>query len=125
MLSQDRMGMALEFIGKPDKKGHIELPEKSKYKTIQEITEKVLISHQEEEPEGPYREIILAVLEWLIASLSPEFITRNNSEDPYPGIYAVRKGFELMHLLLHRDRRRRLLSKTENITQPGEIGGKD
>lgn len=110
--SRDRVDNALEIFGMAQPNRLFVLPPDDDLHTIIDMIRIVLEDHQTEE-ETEYRDTILGVSRWLLAALHPEFLNHELTQGLPEVPYVVRKGLELLHLLMHRDLRRRQFSPTE------------
>lgn len=110
--SRERVDNALEIFGmaKPDKS--YTPPPDDELSIILDLIHTVLQDHETEEA-TEYKETILGVSRWLVAALSPQYLKMRPHQGMPETAYVVRKGLELLHLLLHRDLRRRQFSPTE------------
>ncbi len=111
--SSECVGVALNLFGISRADGGYDYPSDSDFDHLASLVNEIEGRHRDEE-DGPYRTTILAVGEWLQAALHREYLDHQNNSG-FPSIfYAVRKGVEVIHCLLHRDLRRRALSGTES-----------
>jgi hypothetical protein len=111
--SIDTVGSVLNLFGISRADGGYDFPSESDFGHIVELIDSIVEQHRDEE-ESPYRTTILAVGEWLQAALKQDYLDHQNNEG-FPSIfYVVRKGVEVIHCLVHRDLRRKVLSGTES-----------
>lgn len=112
ILSQDRIQMVLECIGKPDAQGKMPPIDTQKLLIAKELVEKILQTH-ENEPETSYKEVLIAVSHWLLFALDPRFASLSFGTEKQPSSHVIKKAVELLHMILHRDCRRKIPSDTE------------
>lgn len=110
--SSDRIGLALELFGSQNPAQEADDPSSENRATVFKLINKVTID-QAEEPESAYRAALLQVGQWLCGATTEEFLDKHRNAQPH-GHYVVRKGMEVMHMLLHRDLRRKVFSSTES-----------
>jgi hypothetical protein len=110
--SSDNISHALTLFGPSRSDGGYEIPCETEYDNIAYIIAELLAAQSHEE-EGAYRTTILAIAEWLNAALDKDYLGQQNNLGFPSIVYVVKKGFEVLHCLLHRDLRRRQLSQTE------------
>lgn len=110
--SCERVAMIMKLYGAP----HIDSPtliqNDRDFDAIKTMLSQVSAAQQLEEI-NDYRNVIVDVASWVAAAYSKEFINCYASRVPRP-LYVIKKGLEILHLLLHRDLRRRQLSATES-----------
>jgi hypothetical protein len=110
--SSDNISQALTLFGPGRSDGGYDVPVDTDYDNIVYVIHQVL-SAQSHEEDSAYRTTILAIAEWLTAALDKDYILQQNNLGFPSIVYVVKKGFEVLHCLLHRDLRRRQLSQTE------------
>lgn len=110
--SADRIGLALELFGSQNPAQDACDPNSENRTAVFNLINKVTLD-QAEEPESAYRAALLQVGQWLCGATTQEFLDQHRSAQPH-GHYVVRKGMEVMHMLLHRDLRRKVFSSTES-----------
>lgn len=76
-------------------------------------TARLIYVSQKMEAENDYRKAMVNVSNWVLNAIHRDYIKQNSSRTP-SAPYAIKKGLEVLHLLLHRDLRRRVLSATES-----------
>ncbi len=111
--SMDRVDVVLNLFGLPRSDFGYDYPSESDFERMVQLVDEVVHAHRAEE-ESAYRTTILAVGEWLQAALCHDYLDHQSNLGFPSMFYAVRKGVEVLHCLLHRDLRRRVLSQTES-----------
>lgn len=82
------------------------------FEVISKLAQQVYAS-QKTEGENDYSQALIAVSYWVVNALNRDFVAEHSKKTPSM-TYAIKKAFEVLHLLLHRDLRRRQLSSTES-----------
>jgi hypothetical protein len=110
--SAEHVVLALELIGiqSVDEAGRI--PAESEIEGISRALHAIQSGHKAE-PECDYRSTILQLSRWLDCAIQPVFFLGHLQASP-SALYALRKGLEVLHMLLHRDLRRKNLSSSES-----------
>ena len=110
--SSERVSLALTLFGSVKQDALFALQPDKDFDAIANLI-KTVVDSQKIEEENEYRVIIFDVGNWLIKAYKKEYLNaqKGNSLNV---MYVVRRGIEVLHLLLHRDLRRRALSPTES-----------
>lgn len=72
-----------------------------------------VVGSQRFENENDYRAVMDYVGSWALYALEAPYLEANQGAYPTP-IFVIKKAVEVLHLLLHRDLRRRNLTNSEN-----------
>jgi hypothetical protein len=110
--SSDRISLAIELFGPHHPAQPAEEPTPENLLTVHTLVNKVTLD-QSEEPESAYQQALIQVGQWLCGATTADFLTTHLNAQPHVH-YVVRKGLEVMHMLLHRDLRRRVFSSSES-----------
>lgn len=110
--SADRIGLALELFGSQTNSAPPHWPNDEQLDSVQRLINNVVIA-QDGESENNYSVSMSQVGRWLCGATKKTFLKDHQDKNPH-GHYVVRKGLEVMHMLLHRDLRRKLFSSTES-----------
>ena len=110
--SSERVSLALTLFGSVKQDSIFALQLDKDFEAIANLIANVLESQKIEE-DNEYRVIILDVGNWLTKAYQKEYLNANKGNS-LNVLYVVRRGIEMLHLLLHRDLRRRALSPTES-----------
>jgi len=111
--SMDLVDVILNLFGISRPDGGYNYPCESDFERMVQLVNEVVASHRGEE-DSAYRTTILAVGEWLQSALRHEYLDHQNNEGFPSMFYAIHKGVDVLHCLLHRDLRRRIFSQTES-----------
>lgn len=110
--SADNVVLALELIGNQSADEAVRIPSESECEGISRVLLAIQTGHTRE-PESDYRSTILQLSHWLNCAMEPAFVRQNMHATPH-ALYVIRKGLEVLHMLLHRDLRRKNLSSSES-----------
>ena len=110
--SSERVSLALTLFGSVKQDSLFALQPEKDFDAIANLLKNVVES-QKIEDENEYRVLILDVGNWLLKGYQREYLIANKG-NALNVMYVVRRGIEVLHLLLHRDLRRRALSPTES-----------
>ncbi|APJ02525.1 hypothetical protein [Silvanigrella aquatica] len=110
--SKHRIRLILAMLGRyaPDKPNS--LPDDKSIATISNLINSIMSAAQFES-ENNYRNAIVDISNWMNCAFNKEYLEKNEALYPNP-LYAVRKGGEILHSLLHRDLRRKQFSSEED-----------
>jgi hypothetical protein len=110
--SSQRISLVLTMFGIPKQDSLPEFHLPQDRETISNLLNSV-VSAQKFEPENEYKIAILEVGGWVYYAYMTDFLNDNSGHRPNP-MYVIKKGIEVLHMLLHRDLRRKQLSPTES-----------
>jgi hypothetical protein len=110
--SSERISLALKLFGQPKQDEPLVLQAERDFETISGLLNNA-VNAQRQEEQNDYRTAIVDVGQWLVAVYTKEYIETHKSHQPNI-LYVVKRGLEVLHLMLHRDLRRRQLSPTES-----------
>jgi len=110
--SKQRIRLVLSMFGRYEPEKPNPLPDDKTFATISNLINSIMSATQFE-TENQYRNAIVEISNWLNCAFNKEYLTENASLYPNP-LYAVRKGAEVLHSLLHRDLRRKQFSSEED-----------
>lgn len=110
--SRERVSLALKLFGtqKPDE--ITEIHTDKDFDTINNLLNSV-VSSQKFEEDNDYKGAIQDVGGWTLAAYSKAYLASNAKASPRP-LYVIKRGMEVLHMLLHRDLRRRQMTPTES-----------
>lgn len=110
--SSERISLALKLFGQPKQDEPLVLQADRDFETISSLLANV-VNAQKQEEANDYRAAIIDVGHWLVGVYTKEYLDAHKSHQPNV-LYVVKRGLEVLHLMLHRDLRRRQLSPTES-----------
>jgi hypothetical protein len=110
--SAEAVKLALELAGPQSAALAPVIPPDGDLATISQIMADLVAAH-EQEPTNDYREIIMKVAEWVGGAADKAFFLGHLVSKPHSA-YVLRKGLEVLHMMIHRDLRRRALSNSES-----------
>lgn len=110
--SSERISLALKLFGQPKQDEPLVLQADRDFETISSLLGNV-VNAQKQEEANDYRAAIIDVGHWLVGVYTKEYLDAHKSHQPNV-LYVVKRGLEVLHLMLHRDLRRRQLSPTES-----------
>jgi len=110
--SSERISLALKLFGQPKQDEPLVIQAERDFETISSLLANA-VSAQKQEEANEYRNAILDVGYWLVAVYTKEYLDAHKTHQPNV-LYIVKRGLEVLHLMLHRDLRRRQLSPTES-----------
>lgn len=110
--SSERISLALKLFGQPKQDEPLVFQSERDFETISSLLGNAVQAQMNEEA-NDYRMAIIDVGQWLVGVYSREYLQQNKNQIPNV-LYVVKRGLEVLHLLLHRDLRRRQLSPTES-----------
>ena len=110
--SADSVKLALELLGNQSAAEPPRIPPDSDLETMGRLMADIVAAHSSE-PANDYRELVVSVAAWTGGACDKAFFMHHLVARPH-GAFVVRKGLEVLHMLLHRDLRRRSLSNSES-----------
>lgn len=110
--SSERISLALKLFGHPKQDEPLVPQAEKDFETISNLLS-AAVNAQRLEEHNDYRSAILDVGQWLLSVYSKDYLESNKTYQPNI-LYVVKRGIEVLHLMLHRDLRRRQLSPTES-----------
>lgn len=110
--SSERISLALKLFGQPKQDEPLVFQSERDFETISSLLGNAVQAQLNEEA-NDYRMAIMDVGQWLVGVYSREYLEQQKNQIPNV-LYVVKRGLEVLHLLLHRDLRRRQLSPTES-----------
>jgi len=110
--SSERISLALKLFGQPKQDEPLVFQSDRDFDTISGLLNNA-VQAQTQEDANDYRVAILDVGQWLVSVYTSEYLTGHKNHQPNV-LYVVKRGLEVLHLMLHRDLRRRQLSPTES-----------
>jgi len=110
--SSERISLALKLFGQPKQDEPLVAQSERDYETISGLLGNAVQAQTHEEL-NDYRVAIMDVGRWLVGVYTREYLEQHKQHIPNV-LYVVKRGLEVLHLLLHRDLRRRQLSPTES-----------
>ncbi|MBM3381993.1 MAG: hypothetical protein FJY29_06075 [Betaproteobacteria bacterium] len=110
--SSERISLALKLFGQPKQDEPLVFQSERDFETISSLLGNAVQSQHQEEA-NDYRLAILDVGQWLVGAYTREYLSTYKNQQPNV-LYVVKRGLEVLHLMLHRDLRRRQLSPTES-----------
>jgi hypothetical protein len=110
--SSERISLALKLFGQPKQDEPLVFQSDRDFETISSLIGNAFQSQFQEEA-NDYRVAILDVGQWLVGAYTREYLNAHKTHQPNV-LYVVKRGLEVLHLMLHRDLRRRQLSPTES-----------
>lgn len=110
--SSERISLALKLFGQPKQDEPLMLQSERDFETISGLLGNAVQAQLREEL-NDYRVAISDVGQWLVSVYTHEYLEQHRQHVPNV-LYVVKRGLEVLHLLLHRDLRRRQLSPTES-----------
>lgn len=110
--SSERVSLALKLFGQPKQDEPLVFQSDIDFDTISGLLNNA-VQAQTQEDANDYRVAILDVGKWLVSVYTIEYLTGHKNHQPNV-LYVVKRGLEVLHLMLHRDLRRRQLSPTES-----------
>lgn len=110
--SSERISLALKLFGQPKQDESLVWQSSRDFETISQLLATVFEA-QKQEDVNDYKVAIVDVGQWLVATYTKGYLESNQNHQPNV-LYVVKRGIEVLHLLLHRDLRRRQLSPTES-----------
>jgi hypothetical protein len=110
--SAERVKLALELLGSQSAADAPRVPPDGDLATVARLMHELSQSHSAE-PESDYRSILVSVAAWSAGVADKSFFLENLVAKPHVA-FVLRKGLEVLHLMLHRDLRRRALSSSES-----------
>ncbi|NBO38774.1 hypothetical protein EBU99_09345 [bacterium] len=110
--SSERISLALKLFGQPRQDEPLAFQSERDFETISGLLSNAVQAQKQEEA-NDYRSAIIDVGVWLVGVYTKDFLENHKNFQPNV-LYVVKKGLEVLHLMLHRDLRRRQLSPTES-----------
>ncbi|MEY2986900.1 MAG: hypothetical protein RJB13_421 [Pseudomonadota bacterium] len=110
--SSERISLALKLFGQPKQDEPLVIQSERDFETISGLLGNAVQAQLNEEL-NDYRTAIMDVGQWLVNVYTNEYLEQHKQHVPNV-LYVVKRGLEVLHLLLHRDLRRRQLSPTES-----------
>lgn len=110
--SSERISLALKLFGQPKQDEPLVFQSERDFETISGLLINVVRSQYSEDA-NDYRSTILDVGQWLLGAYTKEFLETHKNYQPNV-LYVIKRGLEVLHLMLHRDLRRRQLSPSES-----------
>lgn len=110
--SSERISLALKLFGQPKQDEALVAQSERDFETISGLLNNAVQAQLNEEA-NDYRTAIVDVGQWLVGVYTQEYLEEHKQHIPNV-LYVVKRGLEVLHLLLHRDLRRRQLSPTES-----------
>ena len=110
--SSERISLALKLFGQPKQDEPLVVQSERDFETISGLLGAAVQAQLNEEI-NDYRNAISDVGQWLVGVYTKEYLEQHKQHIPNV-LYVVKRGLEVLHLLLHRDLRRRQLSPTES-----------
>ncbi|MEN9530158.1 MAG: hypothetical protein RI932_2031 [Pseudomonadota bacterium] len=110
--SSERISLALKLFGQPKQDEPLVFQSDRDFETISSLISNAFQSQHQEEA-NDYRVAILDVGQWLVGVYTRDYLNAHKAHQPNV-LYVVKRGLEVLHLMLHRDLRRRQLSPTES-----------
>lgn len=110
--SSERISLALKLFGQPKQDEPLVFQSDRDFETISSLISNAFQSQHQEEA-NDYRVAILDVGHWLVGAYTRDYLNAHKGHQPNV-LYVVKRGLEVLHLMLHRDLRRRQLSPTES-----------
>ena len=110
--SSERISLALKLFGQPKQDETLVFQSDKDFETISGLINNAVTAQLQEEF-NDYRSAIADVGQWVVSVYTKEYLTHYRNLNPNV-LYVVKKGLEVLHLMLHRDLRRRQLSPTES-----------
>jgi hypothetical protein len=110
--SSERISLALKLFGQPKQDEPLVLQAERDFETISSLLVNV-VNAQQQEDANDYKAAIMDVGSWLVGVYTKSYLDSHKSHQPNC-LYVVKRGLEVLHLMLHRDLRRRQLSPTES-----------
>lgn len=110
--SSERISLALKLFGQPKQDEPLVFQSEKDFETISGLISNAVKAQLQEEL-NDYRNAIADVGQWVVLVYTKEYLNAHRSQNPNV-LYVVKKGLEVLHLMLHRDLRRRQLSPTES-----------
>ena len=111
-VSNEKIKNCSRIVSGIDKKQSPTLPPQDDLDSLQNLVNGIEGSHRFED-NNDYKDVITDTCLWILACLKDDYLNENNDSNPSSG-YVLKKGVELLHMLLLRDLRRRQLTPTEN-----------
>lgn len=110
--SSERISLALKLFGQPKQDEPIVFQAERDFETISSLLANAVNAQRQEEA-NDYRSAIMDVGQWLVGVYTKSYLEKHKTHQPNI-LYVVKRGLEVLHLMLHRDLRRRQLSPTES-----------
>jgi hypothetical protein len=110
--SSERISLALKLFGQPKQDEPLVFQSQKDFETISGLLVNA-VSSQKQEEANDYSNAIADVGQWLVIVYTKEYLEAHRNHQPNV-LYVVKRGLEVLHLMLHRDLRRRQLSPTES-----------
>ncbi|MEY4064626.1 MAG: hypothetical protein RIR26_834 [Pseudomonadota bacterium] len=110
--SSERISLALKLFGQPKQDEPLVFQSDKDFETISGLISNAVKAQLQEEL-NDYRSAIADVGQWVVLVYTKEYLNHHRNQNPNV-LYVVKKGLEVLHLMLHRDLRRRQLSPTES-----------
>lgn len=110
--SSERISLALKLFGQPKQDEPLAFQSERDFETISGLLNNVVKS-QFAEDANDYRNTIADVGQWLLGAYTLDYLTTHKNFQPNV-LYVIKRGLEVLHLMLHRDLRRRQLSPAES-----------
>jgi hypothetical protein len=110
--SSDSVKLALDLLGPQVASEPPRIPSEGDLATIARLMHEVVQAHRKE-PNNDYRDLLLSVAAWIGSAADHAFLTEHLAVKPHCA-FVLRKGLEVVHMILHRDLRRRSLTNAES-----------
>lgn len=110
--SSERISLALKLFGQPKQDEPLVFQSERDFETISGLLNNA-VKAQYQEDANDYRAAIIDVGQWLVSVYTKDYLNSHKTNQPNV-LYVVKRGLEVLHLMLHRDLRRRQLSPAES-----------